>query len=133
MAGKKSMKITKRGGSGERSNSIMKKPTKTLSKKKQRALTKSTKVMIEKMNTHTTEDDISNIIKTIETHADTKAVSGNEAEESSNGSSLTKGLESLKTQKLRMDKAKDEITHEMEKAIQTDIAEQLKMINDFSL
>lgn len=86
--------------------------------------------MIEKMNTHTTEDDIFNIIKSVETQRDTKAVSDNEGDKRS---SPVNGLGSLETHQLRSDQAKDERIQEKEKSVQLDIAEQLKLINDFTL
>lgn len=129
MAAKKPVKTTKRI-SNDSSSSIKKKPVKPLSKKRQRALEKSTKVMIEKMNTHTTEDDIFNIIKSVETQRDTKAVSDNEGDKRS---SPVNGLGSLETHQLRSDQAKDERIQEKEKSVQLDIAEQLKLINDFTL
>lgn len=130
MAAKKSTKATKTRISNDSNSSIKKKTVKPLSKKKQRALEKSTKVMIEKMNTHTTEDDIFNIIKSIETQIDTKAVSDSEVDKRS---SPAKGLGSLETHQLRSDQAKDERIQEKEKAVQSDIAEQLRLINDFTL
>jgi hypothetical protein len=114
-------------------SSIKKKKTKAPSKKKQRALTKSAKVMIEKMNNHTTEDDIMNIMMSMETNTDTKAVEDDNKSDDVHERKDQHGLRSLQTDKLKNDQVKDERVAENEKKLQSDIAKQLKMIDDFSL
>ena len=123
------------GKNGVKSGSISKKQNKKpLSKKKQNALSKSSKVMIEKMNNHTTDDDIANIIMSVESHTDTKAVEdSNEDEDRLESAKKSIGLRSFKSDQLKSDQAKDVVTAEKEKAVQNDIAEQLKLIDSFSL
>lgn len=110
-----------------------KKSTKIFSKKKQRALAKSSKVMIEKMNSHTTEDDIVNIIMSVETQTDTRAVKDNNDENKEDTVKKSLGLRSLMTDQLKNDREKDKLIQKREAAVQNDIAEQLKLIDDFSL
>lgn len=113
--------------------SIKKNTTKPLSKKKQRALTKSAKVMIEKMNSHIGDDDIMNIMMSMETQIDTKAVTnGNESDPEQAAKEET-GLRGLKLDKLKTDQDKDKKTKEKLEKTQSDIAEQLKLIEDFNL
>lgn len=135
----KNTRISQKGGkrnsgSGTVFGSISKKQNiKTLSKKKQKALSKSSKVMIEKMNNHTTEDDIANIIMSVELQTDTKAVENNGEDDNASVIKKDTGLRSLATTKLKTDQVKDAATAEKHKAVQDDIAEQLKMIDDFTL
>ncbi|AWU74020.1 uncharacterized protein C5L36_0A06145 [Pichia kudriavzevii] len=112
---------------------IKKKTTKPVSKKKQRSLAKSAKVMIEKMNNNTTDDDIMNIMMSMETQTDTKAVaSGNESDEAEE---LKKqhGLTSLKSDNLKKDLLNDERTLQKQEQVKNDISEQLKLIDQFTL
>lgn len=129
MSGKKNNISNKKNN--EKITSIKKTPAKTLSKKKQRSLTKSVKVMIEKMDNHTTDDDILNIMMSMETNTDTKEiVDGNESDAESK---KEHGLSSLKVEKLQQDRANDAKTEEKHKKVQSDIAEQLKLIDSFTL
>lgn len=126
--------FSQKGGKLSKSGLVKKTPSKSLSKKKQKALTKSSKVMIEKMNKHTTEDDIMNIIMSVETHTDTKAVEGEEVRGKGDSNAKSNpGLRSLETSKLRADRVRDEQTQKKEAAVQSDIAEQLKLIDSFTL
>lgn len=111
--------------------SIKKNTTKPISKKRQRALTKSTKVMIEKMDSHLEDEDILNIMMSAETKTDTKAITdGNDSDtENLEGS----GLNGMKPQKLLNDQEKDQKTQKKMEKTNSEIAEQLKMIEDFSL
>lgn len=120
-------------GKRESFSSIKKKQSKPLSKKKQKSLSKSANAMIEKMNVHTTDDDIMNIMMSMETQTDTKEQA--DANESDEIQEVAKqhGLKSLQTQQLKADQRKDEHVAETEKKVQSDIAEQLKMIDDFTL
>lgn len=113
--------------------SIRKKPAKTLSKKKQRALTKSAKVMMEKMDVNTTEDDILNIMKSMETQTDTKATANDLENDSVHQIRKEQGLQGLKSDKLKNDLAKDVKTSDQLKKVQSDIAQQLKLIDEFTL
>lgn len=114
-------------------NSIKKNTTKPISKKKQRSLTKSAKVMIEKMDNHLGDDDILNIMISAETKTDTKAVvDGNESDAEKTNLEES-GLKGLKPQKLMNDQAKDQKTQEKMEKTKSEIAEQLKLIEEFSL
>lgn len=114
-------------------NSIKKNTTKPISKKKQRSLTKSAKVMIEKMDNHLGDDDILNIMISAETKTDTKAVvDGNESDAEKTNLEES-GLKGLKPQKLMSDQAKDQKTQEQMEKTKSEIAEQLKLIEEFSL
>lgn len=131
--------LIKRGGkdryaSTTPSGSIgKKKNTKTLSKKKQRTLSKSSKVMIEKMNSHTTEDDIVNIIMSVETQTDTREIIDNNDGKKEDSVQKSLGLCSFKSDQLKNDREKDNLMQKKEAAVQNDIAEQLKLIDGFSL
>ncbi|TID19192.1 hypothetical protein CANINC_003762 [Pichia inconspicua] len=124
-----------KGGTTVKKNSkitsIKKNTTKPISKKRQRALTKSAKVMIEKMDSHLEDEDILNIMMSAETKTDTKAITdGNDSDtENLEGS----GLNGMKPQKLLNDQEKDQKTHKKMEKTNSEIAEQLKMIEDFSL
>lgn len=124
-----------KGGTTVKKNSkitsIKKNTTKPISKKRQRALTKSTKVMIEKMDSHLEDEDILNIMMSAETKTDTKAITdGNDSDtENLEGS----GLNGMKPQKLLNDQEKDQKTQKKMEKTNSEIAEQLKMIEDFSL
>lgn len=112
-------------------NDKIKKPNKPLTKTKQKSMSKSVKAMIEKMDNNTTEDDIMNIMMSMETNTVTKAtVDGNESDPESK---KEVGLSSLNTDKLKEDLANDVKTEEKQKKVQSDIAEQLKLIDDFTL
>ena len=127
------IKGTKSASKATKTGAIKKNTTKPLSKKKQRALTKSSKVMIEKMNSHIMDDDIMNIMMSMETQTDTKAVTdGNESDAEKTAKDVT-GLRGLKVENLKTDQEKDVKTKEKIEKTQSDIAEQLKMIEDFNL
>lgn len=113
-------------------SSVKKKQSKTLSKKKQKSLAKSAEVMIEKMNAHTTDDDIMNIMMSLETGTDTKATE-EEIQQMEQIKSKNQGLESLKKDQLQKDIANDEATNAKREKTQNEITEQLKLIDSFTL
>lgn len=124
---------TQKIGKKESFSSIKKKQSKPLSKKKQKSLSKSAKVMIEKMNVNTTDDDIMNIMMSMETKTDTKALGDDNESDEAKELQKRQGLRSLDTKQLKTDQRKDEHVAEKEKKVQSAIAEQLKMINEFTL
>lgn len=85
------------------------------------------------MNNHTTDDDIMNIMMSLETKTDTKAVV--DGMESDREDSVRKehGLRSLQTEQLKKDQEKDEKIVQKEKQVQSDLADQLKLIDSFTL
>lgn len=132
MAGKK-VSVGKLRIADKTSSIGKKKSTKMMSKKKQHSLAKSAKVMIDKMNKNTTDDDIMNIMMSLETNTDTKAVVDGLDSDREEAARKEHGLRSLQTEHLKKDQEKDRKTAEKQQQVQSDIAAQLKLIDDFTL